>query len=159
MARQRGLQTFNLSLIRYLMRQQNKGTKALSVEIEVTREHLSRVLNRQRPLSEDIGRRLSGVLGVSWEVIQKPETIHQTDLINLSLVGFLHEPGALDWKNAIRLADKMGMLKRGTVESSEPTDAEVEDADLLALGDAPAAVRQSGELCLIRHVLTLFDTV
>ena len=30
----------------------------------------------------------------------------------------------------------MGMLKRGTVGSSEPTDAQVEDADLLALGDA-----------------------
>ena len=140
MARQKGLQNFNLSLIRYLMREQNKGTTALAAEIEVTREHLSRVLNRQRPLSEDIGRRLSGVLGVSWEVIQKPESVHQTDLISLSLVGFLHEPGPLDWKNAIRLADRMGILKRGTVDSSEPTDAEVEDADLLELGDAPAAL-------------------
>ena len=121
------------------MRQQNKGTKALAKEIEVTREHLSRVLNRQRPLSEDIGRRLSGVLGVSWDVIQKPESVHQTDLINLSLVGFLHEPAPLDWTNAIRLADKMGIFKRGTVDSSEPTEAQVEDADLLELGDAPAA--------------------
>ena len=139
MARRKGLQNFNLCLIRYLMRQQNKGTKALAKEIEVTREHLSRVLNRQRPLSEDIGRRLSGVLGVSWDVIQKPEQVHQTDLINLSLVGVLHEPGPLDWTNAIRLADKMGIFKQGTVDSSEPTEAEVEDADLLALGDAPAA--------------------
>ena len=136
MARRKGLQNFNLSLIRYLMRQQNKGTTALAEEIEVTREHLSRVLNRQRPLSEDIGRRLSGVLGVSWDVIQKPESVHQTDLINLSLVGFFHAPGTLDWKNAIRLAAKMGILKRGTVDSSEPTDAEIEDADLLELGDA-----------------------
>ena len=54
-------------------------------------------------------------------------------------MGVLHEPGPLEWKNAIRLADKIGILKRGTVDSSEPTDAEVEDADLLALGDAPAA--------------------
>ena len=34
----------------------------------------------------------------------------------------------------------MGILKQGTVDSSEPTEAEVEDADLLELGDAPAAV-------------------
>ena len=80
----------------------------LAEEIEVTREHLSRVLNRQRPLSGDLGRRLSGVLGVSWDVIQKPELVHQTDLINLSLVGFLHEPGALNWTKAIRLASQDG---------------------------------------------------
>ena len=139
MGRRKGLENFILSLIRYLMREQSKGPTALAAEIEVTREHLSRVLNRQRPLSEDIGRRLSGVLGVSWEVIQKPESVHQTDLINLSLVGFLHEPGPLDWKNAIRLADLLGILKRGTVDSSEPTDAQVEDDDLLALGDVPDA--------------------
>ena len=140
MGRQKGLENFNLSLIRYLMREQNKGTTALAAEIDVTRGHLSRVWNRQVPLSEDIGRRLSGVLGVSWDVIQKPESVHQTDLINLSLVEFFHEPGALDWTNAIRLADKMGLLKRGTVDSSEPTDAQVEDADLLELGDVPAAL-------------------
>ena len=62
MARKKGLQNFNLSLIRYLMREQNKGTTQLAAEIEVTREHLSRVLNRQRPLSGDLGRRLSGGL-------------------------------------------------------------------------------------------------
>lgn len=139
MARRKGLTNFNLCLIRYLMRQQSKGTTALAREIDVSINHLSGVLNRQRPLSEDIGRRLSGVLGVSWDVIQKPEQVHQTDLINLSLVGFLHEPGPLNWTNAIRLADKMGIFKQGTVDSSEPTEAEVEDADLLALGDAPAA--------------------
>ena len=140
MARKKGLQNFNLSLIRYQMREQNKGTTQLAAEIEVTREHQSRVLNRQRPLSGDLGRRLSGVLGISWDVIQRPELVHQTDLINLSLVEFFHEPGALDWTNAIRLADKMGLLKRGTVDSSEPTDAQVEDADLLELGDVPAAL-------------------
>ena len=140
MARQKGLQNFNLALIRYLMRGQSKTTTALAEEIEVSDQHLSRVLNRQRPLSEDIGKKIAGVLGVSWEVIQKPESVHQTDLINLSLVGFLHEHSVLDWTKAIRLADKMGILKQGTVDSSEPTDAEVEDADLLELGDAPAAV-------------------
>ena len=139
MARQKGLQTFNLSLIRYLMRQQSKGTKALAEEIEVTREHLSRVLHRQRALSEDIGRKVAQALGVSWEVVKQPESLYMADLINLSLVDFFHKPGELDWKNAVRLADKMGILKRGTVDSSEPTDAEVEDADLLARGDAPAA--------------------
>ena len=139
MARKKGLQDFNLCLIRYLMREQSKGTKALAQEIEVSINHLSGFLNRQSPLSGDIGRRLSGVLGVSWDVIQKPESVHQTDLINLSLVGVLHEPGPLNWTNAIRLADKMGIFKQGTVDSSEPTEAEVEDADLLALGDAPPA--------------------
>ena len=121
------------------MQAQSKGTKALAAKIEVSDQHLSRVLNRQRPLSEDIGKKIAGVLGVSWDVIQKPEQVHQTDLINLSLVGFLHEPVPLDWTNAIRLADKMGIFKQGTVDSSEPTEAEVEDADLLELGDAPAA--------------------
>ena len=140
MARQKGLQNFNLSLIRYLMREQSKGTTALAEEIEVTREHLSRVLNRQRPLSGDLGRRLSGVLGVSWDVVKQLESVHQTDLINLSLVGFLHEPGPLNWTNAIRLADRMGILKQGTVDSSEPTEAQVEDANLLALGAVPAAL-------------------
>ena len=108
MARAKGLTDFNLCLIRYLMRAQSKGTTALAVEIDVSDQHLSRVLNRQRPLSGDLGRRLSGVLGISWDVIQKPESVHQTDLINLSLVEFFHEPGALDWTNAIRLADQMG---------------------------------------------------
>ena len=122
------------------MQAQSKTTTALASEIEVSDQHLSRVLNRQRPLSEDIGRRLSGVLGVSWDVIQKPESVHQTDLINLSLVEFLHEPGALDWTKAIRLASKMGILKRGTVDSSEPTEAQVEDANLLELGEVPAAL-------------------
>ena len=136
MARKKKITDFNLSLIRYLMRVQSKTTTALAQEIDVSINHLSGVLNRQRPLSEDIGRRLSGV---SWDVIQKPESVHQTDLINLSLVEFLHQPGPLDWTNAIRLADKMGILKRGTVDSSEPTDAQVEDADLLELGDVPAA--------------------
>ena len=139
MARKKGLQNFNLCLIRYLMREQNKGTTALAQEIDVSINHLSGVLNRQRALSEDIGRRLSGVLGVSWDVIQKSESVHQTDLINLSLVEFLHQPAPLDWTKAIRLSDKMGILKRGTVDSSEPTDAQVEDADLLELGDVPAA--------------------
>ena len=46
MARQRGLADFNLCLIRYLMRAQSKDTTALAQEIDVTREHLSRVLNR-----------------------------------------------------------------------------------------------------------------
>ena len=136
MARKRGLENFNLCLIRYLMRAQSKGTTALAVEIDVSRQHLSGVLNRQRALSEEIGKRLSGALGVSWEVLKQPEQRYFVDLVHLSLVEFFHEPGALDWTNAIRLADKMGILKRGTVDSSKPTDAQVEDADLLALGDA-----------------------
>ena len=139
MARKKKLQNFNLSLIRYQMREQSKGTTQLASKIEVTREHLSRVLNRQGPLSEDIGRRLSGVLGVSWEVLKQRQEGYFVGLIHLSLAAFLHEPGALDWKNAIRLADKMGILKQGTVDSSEPTDAQAEDADLLELGDVPAA--------------------
>ena len=136
MARAKRLENFNLCLIRYLMRAQSKGTTALAVEIDVTRVHLSRVLNRHVPLSEQVGKKLSGALGVSWEVLKQPEQRYFVDLINLSLVEFFHERGALDWTNAIRLADKMGILKQGAVDSSEPTDAQVEDADLLALGDA-----------------------
>ena len=139
MARQKGLTNFNLCLIRYLMRAQNKDTLVLAQEIEVTRQHLSAVLNRQRPLSEEIGKKIAEVLSVPWEVLKQPEELYMVDLINLSLVEFFHKPGDLDWKNAVRLADKMGMLKRGAVESSEPTDAEVEDEDLLELGDVPEA--------------------
>ena len=62
MARKKGLTDFNLSLIRYLMRQQNKGTKALAQEIDVSDQHLSRVLNRHVPLSEEIGKKIAGVL-------------------------------------------------------------------------------------------------
>ena len=43
MARAKGLENFNLSLIRYLMRAQSKDTTALAVEIDVTRVHLSGV--------------------------------------------------------------------------------------------------------------------
>ena len=140
MARKKGLQNFNLSVVRCLMRAQSKGTKALAEEIDVSDQHLSRVLNRQVPLSDDLGRKVAKALGLTWEVVKQPESLYMADLINLALVGFLHEHSALDWTNAIRLADKMGILKQGTVDSSEPTEAEVEDADLLALGDAPAAV-------------------
>ena len=47
----------------------------------------------------------------------------------------------MPWTGRTRFgwADKMGILKRGTVDSSEPTDAQVEDEDLLALGDVPEA--------------------
>ena len=140
MGRKKGLENFNLCLIRYLMRAQSKDTTALAQEIDVTRVHLSGVLNRLRLLSEEVGKKIGGVLGVSWEVLKQPEQRYFVDLVHLSLVEFFHEPGALDWTNAIRLADKMGILKRGTVDSSEPTDAQVEDADLLALGDVPAAL-------------------
>ena len=115
---------------------QSKDTTTLAEEIEVTREHLSRVLNRQMPLSEQVGKKIAGVLGVSWEVLKQRQEGYFVGLIHLSLAAFLHEPGPLDWTNAVRLADKMGILKQGTVDSSEPTDAQVEDADLLELGDA-----------------------
>ena len=60
MGRKKGLENFNLCLIRYLMRAQSKGTTALAVEIDVSRQHLSGVLNRQRALSEEIGKREKG---------------------------------------------------------------------------------------------------
>ena len=39
----------------------------------------------------------------------------------------------------MRLADKMGYLSGGTVDTGEPSDAQVEDDDLLELGDVPEA--------------------
>ena len=59
MARKKGLSTFNLSLIRYLMKEQSKTTTDLAVEIDVSLQHLSGVLNGQRTLSEDIGKQQS----------------------------------------------------------------------------------------------------
>ena len=73
MARTKGLSDFNLCLIRYLMREQSKDTTALAQEIDVSLNHLSGVLNRQRTLSEDIGKRIAVSLGVSWDVVKKPE--------------------------------------------------------------------------------------
>ena len=140
MARKKGLSTFNLSLIRYLMREQSKTTTDLAVEIDVSFRHLSGLLNGQRTLSEDVGKRLSDALGVTWEVIRKPESQYMRDLMSLWLVDFLQEPGgALDWKNAVRLADKMGYLSGGVADTGEPSDAQVEDDDLLELGDTPEA--------------------
>ena len=139
MARTKGLSDFNLCLIRYLMRAQSKDTTTLAAEIEVSRQHLSAVLNRQKPLSEQVGKQIADKLSVPWEVLKQPESLYMVDLISLSLVGFFHEPIDLDWKNAVRLADKMGMLKRGVVDSGEPTDAQNEDDDLLELGDVPEA--------------------
>ena len=140
MARKKGLSTFNLSLIRYLMREQSKTTTALAVEIDVSLQHLSGVLNGQRTLSEDIGKRLADALGAPWEVVKKPESQYMRELMSLWLVDFLQSPGgALDWKNAVRLADKMGYLSGGVVDAGEPSDAQTDDEDLLELGDAPEA--------------------
>ena len=139
MARRKGLADFNLSLIRYLMRSQSKTTLELSEEIDVTPQHLSRILNRQSPLSEKIGKKIADALGVSWEVVKTPEANYLRELMAVALVEFLQEPGKLDWKNGVRLADKMGYLSGGNVDTGEPSDAQVEDDDLLELGDVPEA--------------------
>ena len=139
MARKKGSSDFNLALIRYLMDQQGKDTPTLAEEIEYSVSNLSKVLNRQSPLSEPMGKGIALALGVSWDVVKQPETIYLRALMTKALVGFLQSPGELDWKNGVRLADKMGFLSGGTVESSDPTDAEVEDDDLLELGDTPEA--------------------
>ena len=140
MARKKGLENFNLCLIRLLMRAQGKDTTGLAKEIDVSVNHLSGVLNRSRTLSEDIGKRIAVALGVSWEVVKKPEKQYVRDLMSLWLLEFLQTPdGSLDWKNAVRLADKMGYLSGGVVDAGEPSAAEVEDDDLLELGDTPEA--------------------
>ena len=138
MARKKGLETFNLSYIQYQMREQSKTTTELCAEIEVSFRHLSGVLTGQRTLSESIGKRIAGALGVSWDIIRKPESQYMRELMSTWLVGFLQEPGgALDWKKAIRLADKMGYLSGGQVDSGEPSEAQQDDEDLLELGDVP----------------------
>ena len=73
MARRKGLENFNLVLIRYLMRQQKKDTTALAAEIEYSVSNLSKVLNRQSPLSEPMGKALAEALGVTWDLIKLPE--------------------------------------------------------------------------------------
>ena len=109
----------------------------LSEAINVTREHLSRVFNRHLPLSESMGKRIAASLGVSWDVVKQPESRYMIDLINLALVDFLHKPDALDWKSSVRLADKMGILSRSSVDSGEATAAQLEDEELLGVGDEP----------------------
>ena len=140
MARKKGLETFNLSYIQYQMREQSKTTTELCAEIDVSFRHLSGVLTGQRTLSESIGKQIADALGVSWDIIRKPESQYMRELMAVALVGFLESPGgALDWKNAIRLADKMGYLSGSQVDTGEPSEAEVEDDDLLELGDVPEA--------------------
>ena len=137
MARTKGLETFNLSYIQYLMREQSKTTTELCAEIEVSFRHLSGVLTGQRTLSEDIGKRIADALGVEWDIIRKPESQYIRDLMSTWLVGSLQDLDKLEQKNLISLADKMGYLRVGAVDSSEPSEAEVEDDDLLELGDTP----------------------
>ena len=139
MARKKGLETFNLSYIQYLMREQSKTTTELCAEIDVSFRHLSGVLTGQRTLSESIGKQIADALGVSWDIIRKPESQYMRELMATALVGFLQDPGKLDWKNGVRLADKMGYLSGSQADSSEPSEAEVEDDDLLELGDVPEA--------------------
>ena len=52
------------------------------------------VLNRIRTLSEDIGKRLADALGVSWDVVKKPEAKYMRELMTLwRWLEFLQEPG------------------------------------------------------------------
>ena len=139
MARKKGLETFNLSYIQYQMREQSKTTTELCAEIEVSFRHLSGVLTGQRTLSEDIGKRIADALGVEWDIIRKPESQYIRDMMSTWLVGSLQDLDKLEQKNVITLADKMGYLSGGVVDSSEPSEAEVEDDDLLELGDTPEA--------------------
>ena len=121
------------------MREQSKTTLDLCAEIDVSEQHLSRVLNGHSPLSEDIGKRLADKLGLTWDVVKKPEAKYIRELMSTWLVGFLQEPGKLEQKNAVRLADKLGYLSGGQVDTGEPSDAQVEDDDLLSEGDVPEA--------------------
>ena len=139
MARKKGISDWNLSFIRYTMREQGKSVLGLCAEIDVSLSHLSGLLNGQRTLSESIGKRLAKALGLTWDVVRKPEAKYIRELMSTWLVGFLQEPGKLEQKNAVRLADKLGYLRVGAVDSSEPSAAEVEDDDLLELGDTPEA--------------------
>ena len=140
MARKLGLTDFNLSLIRLLMRSQELTTLALSEKVEVNVAHLSRVLNRHSPLSEQLGKKIAEALGVSWDVIKKPESQHYRDLIHLALADFFSKPDRLDWRNAVKLSEKMGILYfDDLIADSEPSEAEQDDADLLDEGDVPDA--------------------
>ena len=139
MARKKGLETFNLSYIQYQMREQSKNTTELCAEIEVSFRHLSGVLTGRRTLSEDIGKRIADALGVEWDIIRKPESQYIRDMMSTWLVGSLQDLDKLEQKNVITLADKMGYLATGVVESGEPSEAQQDDEDLLELGDVPEA--------------------
>ena len=122
MAASRGLTNFNLSLIRLLMRQQKLTVGKLASGIGVSKNHLSKVLNRHAPLSTKMGKGIAEVLGVSWEVIRRPETDNQLDLIRLALTEFLLNPVPLDWKNFVALADKMGILPQAVDDEIKKED-------------------------------------
>ena len=137
MARSTSLTDWNISLARALLLAQDKDIAMLADEINITREHLTRVFNRHSPLTELLGRRIAEGLGVSWDVIKKPESLYIVELINLSIVQFLQNPDPLDWKSAVSLADKMGMLSRSSVDTGEASEAQTEDEELLGIDDVP----------------------
>ena len=109
----------------------------LAQEMDCSFSHLSKVLNRQNALSEAVGKQLAEQLDLSWEVVSKPESLHLTELMTLSLVEFLHNPDSLDWKSAVSLADKMGILTRSSIDTGEASAAQTEDEELLSVDDVP----------------------
>ena len=137
MARSKGLSDWNISYIRFKIAEQNLTVVELCEKIDVSEQHLSRVLNGHSPLSEDIGRSFADTLGVPWDVVKQPESNYLRGEMVLWIMESLKDRKKLEPKNVIRLADKMGFLSGGQVDSGEPSAAEVEDAELLELGDTP----------------------
>ena len=140
MGRKKGLSDWNLSYIRFKMAEQSLTVVDLGLKIDVSAAHLYRVFNRQSPLSEDIGRSFADTLDVPWEVVKQPEASYLRGEMLVWIMESLQDRKKLEQKNVIRLADKMGFLSGGVVDSGEPSAAEVEDEDLLELGDVPEAV-------------------
>ena len=137
MARPKGLTDWNTALVRYVMKLKELTIAQLAQEMDCSFSHLSKVLSRQNALSEAVGKQLAEQLDLSWEVVSKPESLHLTELMTLSLVEFLHNPDSLDWKSAVSLADKMGILTRSSIDTGEASAAQTEDEELLSVDDVP----------------------
>ena len=121
------------------MSEQSLTVVDLGEKIEVSAAHLYRVFNRHSPLSEEVGRAIADTLGVPWDVVKQPETNYLRGQMVLWLVESLEERSKLDQKNVVRLADKLGFLSGGVVDTGEASEAQQDDEDLLELGDVPEA--------------------
>lgn len=127
----------NLTLIRFLIKEQNLTIKALAKKIDVSYEHLLQVLGGHRPLSITAGKKIAKALHVPYESLLTDNSRYFVERISDHLMDFVHNPNELTWKYAIQLMEKMGHLPVAVGHDMEPSEAEIEDQDLLEEGDEP----------------------
>ena len=138
----------NVTLIRGLLKQKKLTVSKAASKINVTREHLLRVLNSHLPMSATLLKKLAKLLGATPELLATgTDKILLNKLNELSLYFVSIKPEKLLGKEMkakdVRLL--FDVLHRfGIIEEANTHEininvnvAEAKDADLLDLGDGP----------------------